>query len=83
MSQLRSESQSAEPIAVEQGWTSPSLRDRAQAMRAAFHSAGDEQGRALIGEMIEHFRAWCLRHGFGDPFASMAIVRTGAPVIQQ
>ena len=56
-------------------WSSPSARDRARAMRAAYRSAEDEHTRSLIRGLMEHYRGWCMERGLADPFPAPRIVR--------
>lgn len=65
----------ADDLADARQWSSPSTKDRARAMRAAYRSAEDEHTRSLIRGLMEHYRGWCLERGLDDPFPSPRIVR--------
>jgi hypothetical protein len=70
----------ADVLADAPSWSSPSAKDRARAMRAAYKSAEDEHTRSLIRGLMDHYRGWCLERGLGDPFPSPRIVRRRALV---
>lgn len=60
-------------IEPERDYRSPTPIERARLLRAAYEaSIADPEQRLLIAELMAHYRAWCLRHGKGDPFAGLA-----------
>ena len=57
-------------VEAEPDYRSPSSRERGRLLLAAYDAAStDAAQRLLIAEVMAHYRAHCLRHGLGDPFA--------------
>jgi hypothetical protein len=60
-------------IEAERDYHAPTPIERARLLRAAYEaSVADPEQRLLIAELMAHYRAWCLRHGKGDPFAGLS-----------
>jgi hypothetical protein len=50
----------------------PTPEDRARHLLAAHDATDDAEQRLLLGEIMAHFRAWCLARQLADPFAQLA-----------
>ena len=63
-------------VEAEPDYRTPAPRERGRLLLAAYEAAStDASQRLLIAEVMAHYRAHCLRSGFGDPFAEMVPAR--------